>query len=133
MLTFKQDMISIWIGTSNQDIDKWLKCTDGVYYSMKKLPIHKILGCFMIDMDFWGEFYTPDNKVIAIENIVSEAFTNSAETNKKIIEVAKSKGIFTANRMYHYSNYIFEPEDDDPNKLYNDLLFIGNFEDPFNA
>lgn len=125
MIKFKKGIIAIWAGSSNKPINEWLKYTVGVEKSKGKSPIEKDIG--YIDVDFFGYYSTENNEIIPIDDLIAEAGTQSPETDKKIVEQSKKLGINSGNRLYYYCNYEFLP--DDINKLYNDLTFIGNFED----
>ena len=125
MIKFKKGTIAIWAGFSNKPIDEWLKYTVGVEKSKGKSQIEKEIG--YIDVDFFGYYSTENNEIISIDDLIAEAGTQSLETDKKIIEQSKRLGINSGNRLYYYCNYEFLPDGID--KLYNDLTFIGNFED----
>lgn len=128
MIQFKKDMIAIWIGTSDKSLQEWLKYSNGVEKSKGKTQIEKEIG--YIDTDFFGYYATENNEIVPVADLVSEAGTNSLETDENIVKQAVKLGVVEGNRLYYYCNYEFLT--DNPTKqLYNDLIFIGNFEDPF--
>ena len=63
-----------------------------------------------------------------VEVLAEEVGAHSNRVIKDIVKVAKEKGINEGNSLYYYSNATFYEEN--PDKLYNDLKFIGTFKDP---
>ncbi len=126
MLEYKEDYISIWIGVSTKDLEDWCKYTKGIENPRRRPPITKEIG--RVDLDFFGIYSTPNNEVVSVKELLKECATQSNETNQKIIDEAKKKGILEGNRMYYHLESFFLEEE--KGLLYNDLTFIGNFKDP---
>ena len=66
-------------------------------------------------------------KIVPVE-VLAEEVGALNKVIKDIVKVAKRKGINEGNSLYYYSNATFYEENLD--KLYNDLKFIGTFKDP---
>jgi len=123
------DVTSVWMGTTHKTIDEFNLYTEGLESLGFSCPACRDFGSSFIDTDWFYAYGTADNKVIPIEELVCELTTNSVATNQKIIEKAKSLGITEGNSYYCWNNATFHEEI--PGSLYNDLTFIGSFEDPF--
>ena len=67
-------------------------------------------------------------EIVPIEVLAEEVATHSWAATEKVIAAAKAKGVTEGNSLYYYGNAVFH--EDTPGKLYNDLTFIGSFEDP---
>ena len=113
-----KDMISVWMGTSFKTPDEFNEYTDGMEDSDSHCPAFADFGVSFIDSDYFVAFQTDNGEVGAHSNRVI----------KDIVKVAKEKGINEGNSLYYYSNATFYEEN--PDKLYNDLKFIGTFKDP---
>lgn len=122
-------MVAIWLGESHKPLKQWLKYTDGIENPRRKPPIVKDIG-WSPDIDLFGIYIAENDAVMPIEELIYEAsIFFSVETRSQVALAAKSKGITQANRLYYYNCSEFIPENNNPDKLYNDLTFIGNFED----
>ncbi|QIW16000.1 hypothetical protein A4G20_06470 [Pasteurellaceae bacterium RH1A] len=129
MIRDNRKMIAIWVGESHKPLEQWLKYTDGIENTRRKPPIEKDFGWFP-DVDLFGIHISDNDVVIPIEDLILGATIYSEETINKVILAAKEKGIMQGNRLYYYNRSEFIPDDGNPDKLYNDLMFIGNFENP---
>jgi len=85
-------------------------------------------GVSFIDSDFFVAFRTKNGEIVPIEILAEEIGTHSKKATEEIIRASKEKGVNEGNSLYYYANATFKP--DDPEKLYNDLKFIGTFKDP---
>ena len=88
----------------------------------------QILGLHFIDSDFFVAFRTKNGEIVPIEILAEEISTHSKKATEEIIRASKEKGVNEGNSLYYYANATFKP--DDPEKLYNNLKFIGTFKDP---
>lgn len=77
---------------------------------------------------FFCAYVTDNFKIVPVEVLAEEIDTNSNKTTLEIIEAAKEKGITEGNALYYYVNATFK--ESTPNKFYNELKFIGSFNDP---
>ena len=75
-----------------------------------------------------GAYRTVNHEIVPIEVLAEEVATHSRAATEKVIAAAKAKGVTEGNSLYYYGNAVFH--EDTPGKLYNDLTFIGSFEDP---
>ena len=91
-------------------------------------PAFKDFGVSFIDTDFFVAYRTTNGEVLPVEELADEVDTNSLETLNSIVAAAKNKGITHGNALYYYVNAKFTEEN--PGILYNDLTFIGSFDDP---
>ncbi|MEG3142705.1 hypothetical protein SD436_08615 [Streptococcus sp. 2A/TPW/M5] len=73
-------------------------------------------------------FSYQNGEIVPIEILAEEIGTHSKKATEEIIRASKEKGVNEGNSLYYYVNATFKP--DDPEKLYNDLKFIGTFKDP---
>lgn len=129
MIDYKRDSIAVWMGFSKKPLDEWLKYTNGLENPRRKPPIKKDFGDGFIDVDFFGYHSVENDDVISVDELVKEVGSNSIETDHQIIEQAKKLGITKGNRLYYHCNAVFYEEK--AHQLYNDLTFIGNFNDPY--
>ena len=123
-----KNMISVWIGTSNKTLDEFNKYTGGMEDSDSQCPAFADFGVSFIDSDFFVAFRTINGEIVPIEILAEEIGTHSKKATEEIIRASKEKGVNEGNSLYYYANATFKP--DDPEKLYNDLKFIGTFKDP---
>ena len=103
-------MISVWMGISMKSYEDFNEYTEGMEY----------LGS--------GCHRTANHEIVPIEVLAEEVATHSWAATEKVIAAAKAKGVTEGNSLYYYGNAVFH--EDTPGKLYNDLTFIGSFEDP---
>ena len=107
-------MISVWMGISMKSYEDFNEYTEGMEYLGSDCPACRDFGTSFIDSDF--------------EVLAEEVATHSRAATEKVIAAAKAKGVTEGNSLYYYGNAVFH--EDTPGKLYNDLTFIGSFEDP---
>ena len=120
-----KDVISVWIGTTDKTLEEFNEYTEGLEDINSNCTARIDFGISFINTDFFVAYISADNRVIPIEELVQEIDTNSKKTDDEIVSVAKEKGIHEGNAFYYYVNATFH--DEEPNKLYNDLRFIGTF------
>lgn len=129
MIKHNISSVAIWAGISHQPLDQWLKYTDNLENAKSKSPFVKDLGWYP-DIDLFYLHISENDDIVLIEELLKGAGTSSIKTDEKIAKKAREMGVTEGNRLYYY--YIcseFIPESSDPDKRYNDLTFIGNFED----
>ena len=107
--------------------------SDGLYNEINfkinsQCPAFADFGVSFIDSDFFVAFRTKNGEIVPIEILAEEIGTHSKKATEEIIRASKEKGVNEGNFLYYYANATFKP--DDPEKLYNDLKFIGTFKDP---
>lgn len=118
----------MWLGISHQTIEEFSAYTHGLEDSRSGCPAFKDFGVSFIDTDFFVAYRTTNGEVLPAEELADEVDTNSLETLNSIVAAAKNKGITHGNALYYYVNAKFTEEN--PGILYNDLTFIGSFDDP---
>lgn len=123
-----REKISVWLGTSTKSLEEFNRYTEGMEVSGSGCPAHRDFGCNFIDSDFFVAYGTADNKIVPIEELVREVGTSSVGTNKLILARCRELGISEGNSLYYYCNCTFIEEQ--PGRLYNELHFIGTFDDP---
>ena len=122
-------VISVWIGTTHKTFEEFNKYTEGLEDIDSNCPANIDFNANFIDTDFFVAYGTADNEIVPVEELVREVDTSSKKTDDEIVKIAKEKGIYEGNALYYYINATFHEEV--PNKLYNDIVFIGNFYDPY--
>lgn len=125
MILEKKDVISVWMGTTEKSIEEFGKYTENMEILDSNCPAHKDWGVELIDPDMFIAYITYNHQVIAIEDLAEETSANSTTTLKEIIEKAKSLGVHYGNALYCYEHHEFI--ENSKNKTYNDLKFIGSF------
>ncbi|HFC8502261.1 TPA: immunity 22 family protein [Neisseria oralis] len=126
--TTTKEVISVWMGVSTQSFEKFSEYTKGMEDSSSNCPAFNDFGVSFIDSDFFCAYVTDNFKIVPVEVLAEEIDTNSNKTTLEIIEAAKEKGITEGNALYYYVNATFK--ESTPNKFYNELKFIGSFNDP---
>lgn len=119
------DKVFLWIGCTSKnqiEFDNYFK----IDYSEEDTPV--ICGfCKDIEKEWYDEDfigYIKYNEYKAIENLLESVPVdrNQFDTIKKI---CLNLGVASANAVYWYSGEINTPS---PNKLYNELFYIGEFD-----
>ena len=121
-------MISVWMGISMKLYEDFNEYTEGMEHLGSGCPACRDFGTSFIDSDFFGAYRTANHEIVPIEVLAEEVATHSRAATEKVIAAAKAKGVTEGNSLYYYGNAVFH--EDTPGKLYNDLTFIGSFEDP---
>ena len=122
-----KDVISVWIGTTNKTFEEFNEYTEGLEDITSNCTACIDFGTNFIDTDFFVAYISADNRVVPIEELVQEIDTSSKKIDDEIVNIAKEKDIYEGNALYYYMNATFHEEE--TNKLYNDLKFIGTFSD----
>lgn len=126
MMLEKKDVVSVWMGVTEKSIEEFGKYTENMEILNSNCPAHKDFGVDLIDPDMFIAYITSGNQVIAIEDLAEETSANSITTLKDIIEKAKSLGVCHGNALYCYEHHEFIEKSS--SKTYNDLKFIGSFD-----
>src|SRR5262245_62387470 len=123
------DKTSVWMGTSTKTVGEFARYTEGMENPDSDCPAHRDFGVGFIDSDFFVAYFTPGGKVIPIEELAIEVGTSSMEAHRAVLARCREMGITEGNALYYYCNCTFHEEQ--PGRLYNELHFIGTFDDPF--
>jgi len=122
-----QGIVSVWIGTSTQSLEDFNRYTEGMETAGSGCPAHKDFGCDFIDSDFFVAYGTAGNEIVPVEALVEEVDVSSNEAADAIVARCHELGIESGNSLYYWSNCTFNEEV--PGRLYNELRFIGAFDD----
>lgn len=125
MINIEQDIIAVWIGTTTKTLYEFNQYSDGLDSLDFEPPILSDFNTPFIDIDFFSGYGTKDNKIVPVEDLIKELPTMSKKVDEAILATCLEKGISEGNSMYYYVDAFFVEEE--PNKTYNDLTFIGNF------
>ncbi|QWP76880.1 immunity 22 family protein [Lysobacter sp. K5869] len=121
-----RDMISVWMGTTTQSLEVFSRYTEGMESLDSDCPAQRDFGCGFIDSDFFVAYVTAGARVAPVEELVTEVGTYSVETDRAIVARCHEFGIADGNALYYYDRCAFIEEQ--PGRLYNELRFIGNFD-----
>ncbi|MCL2310608.1 MAG: immunity 22 family protein [Proteobacteria bacterium] len=122
------EKISVWVGTTHKSRDEFNAYFEGLEDSNSNCGIHRDFGCAFIDTDFFFTFGTANNEIVPIEKLCEEVGCSSRKTENAIIEKCHEMGIHEGNVGCYYGNATFT--ETDANCRYNDMIFIGTFDDP---
>ena len=120
--------ISVWIGTTNKSHEDFNAYYVGLEDPDSGCGLHKDLGTDFIDTDWFCSFGTASRKILPVQLLCAQLGCSSKTTELKIVEKCLSMGISTGNVLSCYRHASFVP--DEPRRLYNDMWFIGSFDDP---
>ncbi|MDG9926816.1 MULTISPECIES: immunity 22 family protein [unclassified Pseudomonas] len=120
--------ISVWVGTTSKSFDEFNAYFEGLEDPESNCGIHRDFGCTFIDTDMFGTYGTADNVVVPIEELCKEVGCRSLETERAIVAKCRSMGIVSGNSLSYYGNATFI--ETEPGRTYNDMRFIGTFDDP---
>lgn len=119
---YKLKTVAIWIGTCDRDAEAEYKYH--VSSRGRKAGIEKDLG-WKPDLDWFLCDKTENDEVLPIDELVKKLYS-PVKDDALLIETAKQKGVLEGNRIFSYNIAKFIEEE--PNKSYCGLKFIGNFE-----
>ncbi len=120
--------ISVLVGTTRKDDNAFNAYFDGLDAPQSGGGILQDFGVSSIDTDFFGTFGTADGQIIAVDDLCEEVPCHRKETYMAIVTRCHELGIHTGNVVSYHDSAIFA--EDDPTKRYNDMVFIGTFDDP---
>ncbi len=123
-----RDMISVWIGTTHRPIDEFNAYYEGLEDAASGCPIHRDFDTTFIDTDFFATFRTAGDVVLPIRELCEEVGCSSRETMQAIVARCEAMGLHAGNVLSWYCNATFTEAE--PGRLYNDMRFIGTFDDP---
>lgn len=115
-----KSMVAIWLGTCDRDSKAELQYINKT--GKRKSQLSKDLNS-PIDLDLFLWQTTDNDEILPIEQLVKQLHCDYDVD--EIIRVAKEKSVLAGNRMfsYHFSEFT----ENEPNKSYCGLTFIGNF------
>ncbi|CAM5618287.1 hypothetical protein MAUB1S_10520 [Mycolicibacterium aubagnense] len=120
--------ISVWIGTTAKNEDEFNAYFDGLENPKSECGIHRDFGVGFIDTDFFGTFATVGRQVISVEELCKEVPCHRNETHAAIVKRCRELGILAGNVLSYCDDATFT--EDNPAMRYNDMVFIGTFDDP---
>lgn len=126
MIVDKRGVVSIWMGISRKNKKEFNAYTKGMENPDSDCPAFKDFGVDFIDSDMFIAYGTPANKIIPVDELALETTANSKEVIADIVKKAKDMGVDEGNSLYCYNHHEFI--ESEPGKLYNDLKFIGVFD-----
>ena len=119
-------MISVWMGVTAQTREEFCDYTKDMEVLDSGCPIQRDFGCGFVDSDWFVGYITAGYQIVPIEELCEEVDC-TRETGVLIAARARALGVVEGNALYYYVNCAFIEET--PGMLYNDLRFIGSFED----
>lgn len=119
-------MVSVWIGTTAKTLDEFNAYTKDMELLDSDSPIQRDFGCGFIDSDGFVAYGTAGGKIVPVEEICKEVDCSLA-TEKRVVARCHELGVHEANALYYYVNCTFVEVR--AGMLYNDLRFIGSFDD----
>lgn len=119
-------MVSVWIGVTAKTLDEFNAYTKDMERLDSGSPIQRDFQSGFIDSDWFVAYGTAGGRIVPVEEICKEVDCSLA-TEKRIVERCHALGVREANALYYYVNCTFTEER--PGMLYNDLRFIGSFDD----
>ncbi|RAV13571.1 immunity 22 family protein [Paenibacillus contaminans] len=122
------DKISVWAGNTTKSFEGFSEYFEGLEDPDSDCGIHRDFGCKFIDTDFFVSYMTAERRIVPIEELCTEVGCNSLETERAIVERCREIGLHEGNVICYYGNATFT--ESDPDYRYNDMVFIGTFDDP---
>lgn len=119
--------ISVWLGTTAKSIEEFNKYYDGLEDYNSNCPIHRDFNTSFIDTDFFVTYGTANLALLPIHELCEEIGCKSNKTIRNIISACIHAGIHSGNVLSYYRHATFIEEH--PAMLYNDMRFIGTFDD----
>ena len=117
--------ISAWVGLTHKSLIQFNMYFKGMEGFDSGSPIQKDLGASFIDSDLFVSFMTKDGKAVPVEEICRE-IDCSRSTELAIIEACNNMHVTAANAFFYYINAEFNGK---IGGIYNDLVFLGVFDD----
>ena len=122
------DKISVWIGTTQKSHEDFYAYYQGLDDPTSGCAIHKDWGVDFIDTDWFCSFGTADRQILSVQRLCEQVGCQTKSTELKIVAQCLALGITSGNVLSYYCHTTFTP--DHPARLYNDMWFIGSFDDP---
>ncbi|WP_420595719.1 hypothetical protein [Deinococcus sp.] len=119
--------VSVWLGTSHKTLEEFSRYFEGLEELDSGSPIQLDFNCGFIDTDLFYSYGTDSGKIVSVEVLCGELSCSNSATVNNIIKATRKMGIIDGNSLMFYGNCTFTEKN--PEMLYNELRFIGTFDD----
>ncbi|QIL80518.1 hypothetical protein G7047_11840 [Diaphorobacter sp. HDW4A] len=102
MMTEKEDVISVWLGSTDKSVADFNKYTKNMEVANGDSPILRDFKVGFIDSDMFGAFGTFRNKLLPVDELCKEVGCNSVKTERAIAAACLRNGVEFGNALYYY-------------------------------